>query len=275
MKQLLTILLSFTLLSTKAQYSGMKPVKFSNTLQGLVRLPASYNQLPAKKYPVIFHFCGNNETADKGGLILLMNAGFGRQVSLNRIQGTIADSIIHVVVQSPSSGAIAQPNLSNQVFDYVFANYRCDLSTDANGKYKYVALIGLSQGASDVWDIASWDNAVTTYGESKYSTKIKKVWMVSIPVKFPSAATYQRVKGDVFHFVHGDNDQQGCCALWPARDQNKALNANGSISSIDVRKGGGHDNTTWDYAWSASGRDTTTNIYRLVTNGWITRATGH
>ncbi|MDI3322052.1 hypothetical protein [Pinibacter soli] len=275
MKQLITTLLSFVLLSTQAQYSGMTPVKFSSTLQGLVRLPASYNRLHAKKYPVIFHFCGNNETADKGGLNLLMDAGFGRQVALNRVQRTIADSIIHVIVQSPSSGAIAQPNLSNQVFDYVFAKYRCDLSTDANGKYKYVALIGLSQGASDVWDIASWDNSVTTYGISKYSTKIKKVWLVSIPVKFPSTATYQRIKGDVFHFVHGDNDKQGCCALWPAQAQNKALNANGSISSIDVIKGGGHNNSTWDRAWSVSGKDTTTNIYRLVTNGWITGKTGN
>lgn len=268
MKLLLTAILSFALLSTEAQYSGMTPAKFSTTLQGLVRLPASYNQLPAKKYPVIFHFCGNNETADKGGLKLLMNAGFGRQVALNRVQGTIADSIIHIIVQSPSSGAVAQPNLSNQIFDYVFANYRCDLSTDGNGKYKFVALIGLSQGASDVWDIASWDNSVTTYGISKYSTKIKNVWMVSIPVKFPSPATYLRVKGDVFHFVHGDNDQQGCCALWPAQDQNKALKKNGAISSIEVIKGGGHDNATWDAAWSVLGKDTTTNIYRLVMNGW-------
>jgi hypothetical protein len=247
----------------------MTPVKFSFTLQGLIRLPASYRQLSSKKYPVIFHFCGNNQTADKGGLALLMNAGFGRQVALNRIQGTIADSIIHVIVQSPSSGEIAQPHLSNQVFDYVFTNYRCDLSTDENGKYKYVALIGLSQGASDVWDIVSWDTSVTAYGVSKYSTKIKKVWMASIPVKFPSAAIYQRVKGDVFHFVHGDNDQQGCCALWPAQKQNKELNSNGSISSITVIKGGGHDNITWDSAWSPLGRDTTRNIYRLVTNGWI------
>jgi hypothetical protein len=74
MKQLVTLLLSFALLSTQAQYSGMTPVKFSSTLQGLIRLPASYRQLSSKKYPVIFHFCGNNQTADKGGLALLMNS---------------------------------------------------------------------------------------------------------------------------------------------------------------------------------------------------------
>lgn len=248
------------------QYYGMTPVKFNSTLQGLLLLPKDYDT--TKKYPLIFHFCGNGELQDLG-LTILFQAGFARQVKLGKIAGTAAEKVINVVVQSPSSGAINKPNMFNPVWDYMITNYKVDLSTDENGQYKFVGMIGLSQGAADVWTIKSWDNSIAGYGTAVNGPKIKYSFMASIPSIFPNAATYQRVKGGVFHFTHGDKDNgpNNCCQLWPANNMNDALNVNGSASTIDVIVNGLHDNGVWDIAWSPTA-EKTKNIYLSVLDGW-------
>jgi len=266
MKQLITILLSLALLSTQAQYAGMTAVNFGNT-KGLVRLPANYATQPNKRFPLILHFCGNGEVGTN--LSLLLNTGFGRQVALGKISGTVADSIIHVIVQSPSSGAIRLPSAINPAIDYIFKNYRVDTSADANGKYANIVLAGLSQGASDVWDINAWTGS--GYGDPKYAGRFGKIFLMSIPSAsaFPDAACLQRIKGGYYKFFHGDNDQQGCCALWPVQGLVVSLTNSGSKASLTIVKGGTHGNDVWDLGWSPANKDTSDNMYLQAIKDWI------
>jgi len=229
-----------------ANYYGMTPVQFGNNVQGLLLLPKDYDK--AKKYPCIFHYCGNGEVGTN--LSLLLNTGFGRQVALGKVAGTIAEQVINVIVQSKQSGTASQPNDSNPPIDYMLANYSVDQSKDENGKYNSLLFAGLSQGASDVWTIASYDPAVTAYGTSKYAGKIKHVWPASIPALFPSHGAYNRMTKTNVHFTHGTNDMQGCCAYWPVPDMVKALQNIGATASLFTVQGGGHDNGTWDIHWN-------------------------
>lgn len=257
-----------------SDYSGMIPFDIGNGLKGLVRTPANYDS--TKKYPTVFHFCGNGETGDKpGGLALLMNTGFGRQVALNRIAGTVADQILNVIVQSPVSGAIGQPNNFNPVWNYIVANYGVDLTQDSNGQYKYVGMIGLSQGAADVWVIKSWDNTntyLTTYfGTATVGHNIKTTFIASIPSTFPAANIYATVHDSVFHFTHGsaDNGPNNCCPGWPAQNMNTALNGtNGNVSTFDMIPNGLHDNGVWDIAWDPNAV-TSKNIYATTKGDWV------
>ncbi|MDH7463983.1 hypothetical protein QEG73_21960 [Chitinophagaceae bacterium 26-R-25] len=245
------------------QYYGLQPVKFNATLQGLLLLPANYDT--TKKYPLIFHFCGNGEVGTD--LNLLLNTGFGRQVANGKIAGTAAEKVINVIVQSPTSGAINKPNLFNAVWNYMVANYKVDLTTDENGQYKFVGLIGLSQGAADVWTIRTWDNSQTSFEAAVNGLKIKNVWIASIPATFPNAATYQRAKGGIYHFIHGTADSQGCCAYWPVPDMVKGLTLNGCVATLDTIQNGTHGNDVWDIAWSPLA-EKSKNIYLSVLDGW-------
>lgn len=266
MKHILTLLLSVLLLSSQAQYAGMTAVNFGNT-KGLVRLPANYATQPNKRFPLILHFCGNGETGTD--LSLLLNTGFGRQVALGKISGTVADSIIHIIVQSPSSGAIRLPSAINPVIDYVLKNYRIDTTKDANSRYANIVLAGLSQGSSDAWDINAWTG--TAYGDPKYAGKFGKIFFMSIPSAsaFPDAACLQRIKGVYYKFFHGDNDQQGCCALWPVQALVISLTNSGSRASLTIVKGGTHGNDVWDLGWSPANKDTADNMYLTAIKDWL------
>lgn len=244
-------------------YYGMTPVQFGGGLQGLLLLPKGYDA--TKKYPLIFHFCGNGETQNYG-LTALFNTGFGRQQMLGRIIGTIAENVINIIVQSPSSEAIGQPGNFNIVWDYMIKNYSVDISVDENGLYKFIALIGLSQGAKDAWNIRTWDPSNTAYGVAKNGLKIKYCFMASIPGTWPDAATYARASKSVYHFTHGSADVDPC-KEWPAIDMNTALNKNGAISTFEDVPGAGHSNDVWDRAWNPLAKKEW-NIYAMVQDGW-------
>jgi hypothetical protein len=231
-------------------YAGMTPF-YSDGQQGLLLLPKNYSA--SNKYACIFHFCGNGEVGTN--LSLLLNTGFGRQQQLGKVVGTEAENVINVIVQSRQSGEISQPQCINPVIDWILKNYSVDQSVDANGKWNSIAFAGLSQGAADVWVIASWDPAVTAYGVAKYAALIKHVWPASIPSLFPNSAAYQRMAKTSVHFTHGTNDMQGCCAYWAVPDMVKALQGVGAIAELYTVQGGTHGNDTWDIHWQCNAPD--------------------
>jgi hypothetical protein len=100
--------------------------------------------------------------------------------------------------------------------------------------------------------------------------KFGKIFIMSLPSTsaFPDAACLQRIKGTYYKFFHGDNDQQGCCVLWPVQALVVSLTNSGSKASLTIVKGGTHGNDVWDLGWSPANKDTADNMYLQAVKDW-------
>jgi hypothetical protein len=226
--------------------------------------PAAGKRVPGKKYALMIHYGGVDQVGTR--LSSLFGAGFPRQVMNNRVQGTIADSIIHVCPLATSPGALKYPSMFNQVMDYCLGSLPIDDVKNENGMYKYVCIDGIGQGASDAWDNLAW--YTSGHGDLKYTGKINRSIFISIPNLYPGPQAFANYKNTNTKFLHEQNTNN-CCQYQPAQAiSNKLAETSGANSTFVLYNmaGNGFNNVTWDSVFSPFGRDTVTNIYRWLVN---------
>ncbi|MBV4358948.1 hypothetical protein [Pinibacter aurantiacus] len=249
---------------TPAPYYGMDSVTFGTSNIKAVIYPAAAKRIPGKLYPLMIHY----EGTDQVGSILasVFGAGFPRQVMNNKIQGTVADSIIHICPLSTSVGSLKYPSMFNQVMDYCLANLPVDSSKDGHGMYKLISVDGIGQGASDAWDNLAW--YTTNNGELKYIGKISHATFMSTPNLYPAPEAFANYQYTNTKFLHEQNTNS-CCQYGPAQSMSSTLaKTTGAISSFTLytMANNGFNNFTWDSMYSPFGADTVTNIYRWLLN---------
>lgn len=268
MKYIKILLLLLVTQTIYAQYHGMDSVNIGTSNIRTLIYPRAVDRVPGKKYAVMIHYNGNGEVG--ANLQLLFNTGFPRQVLNNKVQGTIADSIIHVCPQSPSSGGLKTPAMFNQIVDYILANLPFD-STYVPGTvnmFKYLCVGGLSQGANDAWDNLAW--YTTGSGTLKYIGRVYHAYFISTPNLFPAPQAFNNYSKTNTKFFHEQNTNP-CCTYGPAQTMSNTLNSRGDgtistfklINFIAVPPStyNGHDNYTWDSVYSPRGLDSSNNIY--------------
>lgn len=267
---ILSILFLLTHISY-AQYNGMDSVNIGTSNIRTLIYPRAVDRVPGKKYAVIIHY--NSDSTVGANLSLMFKTGFPRQVALGKVQGTIADSIIHVCPQSPSLTGMKTPAMFNQVVDYVLATLPFD-STYVPGTtnmFKYLCIGGMWQGATDALDNLGW--YLTGYGALKYTGRIYHAYFVSITNVFPAQQYFDNMRGTNSKFFHETNVQT-CCQAWPAQNVSTKLAGQGyntvstfkSLNFIAVSPStyNGHDNYTADSAYSTKSLDSANNIYLWV-----------
>jgi hypothetical protein len=232
--------------------------------------PAAEKRVPGKKYALMIHYGGADQAGNQ--LSSLFSAGFPRQVMNNRIQSTIADSIIHVCPLATSPGALKYPSMFNQVMDYCLANLPIDDANNEVGMYKYVCVDGIGQGASDAWDNLAW--YTEGQGDLKYTSKINRAIFISIPNLYPAPQAFANYMNTNTKFLHEQNTNN-CCQYQPAQAiSNKLAEMPGTNSTFIMytMANNGFNNVTWDSVFSPLGNDTVTNIYRWLLNRNAARA---
>lgn len=247
----------------KAQYNGMDSVSIGSWHIKTLIYPRAADWVPGKKYAVIIHYNGDSTIGTN--LSLEFKTGFPRQVKNGKVQGTIADSIIHICPQATVASGLRTPDAINQILDYVLANIPFD-STKINGNmYKYLCIGGLSQGALDAFDNLTW--SLSGYGTIKYVKRVYHAYFLSTPNSFPSSGALDSLAKTNTMFLHEFN-ANSCCLAWPAQNISAALSArgDGTISSFTTESfvGNGYNNITWDSMLSPLGNDSLNNIYLWV-----------
>lgn len=262
MRKLLAGLLLFTSWNVSAQYNGMDSVTFgSSNIKALI-YPAAANRVPGKKYPLMIHYEGNDQVGSN--LSAIFGAGFPRQVANKKVQGTIADSIIHVCPLSTSPGSLKYPYMFDELMDYCLANLPIDTTKTGYDMYKYVCLTGIGQGASDVWDNLAW--YTTGNGDLKYIGKIYHAVFMSIPNLYPAPDAFVNYQYTNTKFFHEQNTNP-CCQYQPAQAMNTTLAAMDNTTStftMFTMENNGYNNFTWDSMYSPFGADTILNIYKWL-----------
>ncbi|MDI3320006.1 hypothetical protein [Pinibacter soli] len=262
-KILITILLCIGTVAMYAQYNGMDSVMIGSSNIKTLIYPRAANRVPGKKYAVMIHY--NSDSTIGADLSLMFKTGFPRQVANGKVQGTIADSIIHVCPQAYTAGALKTPDMFNQVMDYIAASLPWDSTKWTNGMYKYICLTGIAQGANDAWDAIAWYG--TGNGELKYTLKISHAVFSSLPNIYPASQAFDNYMGTTTKFFHEQNTNS-CCTYGPAQSISTTLSGQGggTISTFTLMSfaGNGYNNLVWDSVFSPVAIDTIKNIYRWL-----------
>lgn len=210
----------------------------------------------------MIHYEGGDQVSNN--LNVIFGAGFPRQVQNKKVQGTIADSIIHVCPLSTYTGSLKYPSMFNQVMDYCLANLPIDTSKTEYDMYKYVCITGIGQGASDAWDNLAW--YTTGNGELKYVGKISHAVFMSIPNLYPAPEAFVNYQYTDTKFFHEQNTNP-CCQYQPAQAMHNTLaDMDYTISTFTMftMANNGFNNLTWDSMYSPLSTDTTLNIYKWL-----------
>jgi len=253
-------------------YYGMDSVLLMGRYALVKRPTEDPSYTTTKKYPLIIEISDQYEYGDQAppGVTALLNSGTpkllknGVKIYPNDKNG---HPIYYIAVkyQPTVYGDLTIPDGFSQMWDTIMTRYPVDTTKDANGKYKYVMLVGVEKGGATVFNFTNWNDSMDYGGHGSYrGLNLKNIVtsashaLQGYDSRLTSAAAYARLNNKRLRFFETDPPQNEAPYIY------NSVIAYSNASAIQFKLDGLTSSQVVDSLYSPYGLDTTTNIYKML-----------